>query len=376
MRIGIVCHPSIGGSGLVATELGIGLAKLGHEVHFIARSRPFKLEESIDNVFFHSVEAIHYPLFDDPLYAFSLTARIVEVAETHKLDVVHAHYSIPHSLCSFLASEISSHKFATVTTIHGTDVTVLGRDKPLYPLNQFSINQSDIVTTVSHFQKEYINRHFEINKEIEVVYNFIDSKVFTPDNASIVKRRMMAADDEKILMHVSNFRPVKNTQTVIKVFAEVLKKVKCKLVLVGSGPEIEATQSLAARLNVADKILFLGNVKKTQNVIANADCVLQPSVHESFSMVVLEAMSSSVPTVSSNVDGIPEVATHGETGFIADLYDIHTMSEHVIELFTDESLAARFGEAGRKKAQEAFAWQLQVKEYYQRYQKAIEKFKE
>lgn len=374
MRICIVCHPSIGGSGLIATQLGIGLAKLGHQVHFISQSKPFKLDESLPNIYFHQVEAIHYALFTDPLYTFALTAKIVEVVDEFQIDLVHAHYSIPHSLCAHLANQITKRKFPMITTIHGTDVTLVGRNKPLYPLNQFSINKSDTVTTVSKFQQKYIKQHFDIDKSIEVIYNFTDLQTFSPVNADQTERAKLAEKDEKILMHISNFRPVKNTETVVKVFAQVVKSVKSKLILIGAGPEVAITKALVAKLNIQDKVVFLGEQSNIEDFIANADCIFQPSSHESFSLVLLEAMASGVPTVSSDVDGIPEVVQHGKTGFIAPLNDLIAMSEYIIRIFSDETLSQEFSKAGRIYAEDNFSWQQQVKSYQTCYEKTLHEF--
>ncbi|WP_394200576.1 N-acetyl-alpha-D-glucosaminyl L-malate synthase BshA [Shewanella waksmanii] len=374
MRIGIVCHPSIGGSGLVATQLGLGIAKLGHEVHFISRTRPFKLLEDLDNVFFHSVEAIHYPLFTDPLYTFALTAKIVEVAEQYQLDVVHAHYSIPHSLCAYLAGEISQRKFPTITTIHGTDVTVIGQDKPLYPLNQFSINKSDKVTTVSAFQRDYIRQNFDIDNPIEVIHNFIDLSVFSPDNASKDVRRTLAHDDEKIIMHVSNFRAIKNTQAVVHSFNIVQQQLDVRLVLLGSGPDIDGLKVECQRLGILDKVSFLGDVTHVESYLANADCVIQPSYKESFSLVVLEAMASAVPTVTSNVDGIPEVMQDGETGLMADPDDIAGLAEHTVTILSDADLQQKMGRAGRLRAAELFNPEDKIAQYLTTYREAIAQF--
>lgn len=374
MRIGIVCHPSIGGSGLVATQLGLGIAKQGHEVHFISRTRPFKLLEDLDNVHFHSVEAIHYPLFTDPLYTFALTAKIVEVAEQYQLDVVHAHYSIPHSLCAYLACEISQHKFPTITTIHGTDVTVIGQDKPLYPLNQFSINKSDKVTTVSAFQSEYIKQNFEISNPIEVIHNFIDLAVFTPDNASTDVRRTLAGDDEKIIMHVSNFRAIKNTQAVVHAFNIVQQQLDARLVLLGSGPDVDGLKVECRRLGIIDKVSFLGDVTHVESYLANADCVIQPSYKESFSLVVLEAMASAVPTVTSNVDGIPEVMQDGVTGLMTEPDNIEQLAAHTVTILSDDHLQQTMGQAGRLRAAQLFNPEEKIAQYLATYSEAIDEF--
>lgn len=371
MRIGIVCHPSIGGSGLVATELGLGLAKLGHEVHFISSVRPFKLIEDSNLLFFHSVEAINYPLFSDPLYTFALTAKIVEVVEQFKLDIVHAHYSIPHSLCAYLAGEIATHKFPTVTTIHGTDVTVVGQDKPLYPLNRFSIHKSTKVTTVSNYQRNYIYSHFDKTKPIDVIHNFIDLSVFSPGFADMDTRRKMAKDDEKIVMHVSNFRPLKNSDTVVRAFHMLRRKVKARLVLLGSGPDIDSIKRQCDKLGILKHVTFMGDVIHVEHYLPNADCMIQPSYRESFSMVLLEAMACGVPTVSSNVDGIPEVVENAQTGFMFDPDDAIGMAKAMTQILSDPQRQSQMGAAGRQRAAKLFNPTDKITEYVNCYIEAI-----
>ena len=374
MRIGIVCHPSIGGSGLIATQLGLGLASMGHEIHFISSERPFKLPDDSDNVYFHTVEPIYYPLFSDSLYTFSLTAKIIEVVEQYELDIVHAHYSIPHSLCVFLASEIVTRKFPIVTTIHGTDVTVVGQDKPLYPLNQFSINKSNRVTTVSAYQREHIRTNFEISKSIEVIHNFIDLDEFSPRRASSKLRKTLADDDEKIIMHVSNFRPLKNIQTVLRSFQRLQDKTKARLVLVGSGPETDSIKLKCQASGIIDKVNFVGDITEIATYIATADCVFQPSYNESFGMVLLEAMACAVPTLSSNVGGIPEVVEDGVTGFTAAADDDELMASRMTRILSDPALQRQMGEQGRERAAKLFDPESKIKQYVECYESAIAEF--
>ncbi len=374
MRIGIVCHPSIGGSGLIATQLGLGLASMGHEIHFISSERPFKLPDDSDNVYFHTVEPIYYPLFSDSLYTFSLTAKIIEVVEQYELDIVHAHYSIPHSLCVFLASEIVTRKFPTVTTIHGTDVTVVGQDKPLYPLNQFSINQSNRVTTVSAYQREHIRTNFEISKSIEVIYNFIDLDGFSPRRASSKLRKTLADDDEKIIMHVSNFRPLKNIQTVLRSFQRLQDGTNARLVLVGSGPETDSIKLKCQASGIIDKVNFVGNITEIATYIATADCVIQPSYTESFGMVLLEAMACGVPTLSSNAGGIPEVVEDGVTGFTAAADDDELMANRMTRILSDPALQRQMGAKGRERAAKLFDPESKIKQYIECYESAIAEF--
>jgi len=371
MRIGIVCHPSIGGSGVIATELGLGLARKGHQVHFVSSSTPVRLPGMLDNVYFHSVEPINYPLFDDKLYTFALTAKICEVAQQHQLDIVHAHYSIPHSLCAHLARQVSGRDFKVVTTIHGTDATVVGQDRPLYPLNRFSIDQSDMVTTVSEYQKKYLLDFFDLDRDIRVIYNFVDPEVFTPERAKIEQRQLLAQDDEKLIMHISNFRQLKNTLGVVKAFASIADQVGARLVLVGDGPEVTATRNLCKALGVLDRVTFAGMVTQIEEIIANADCVIQPSHRESFGMVALEAMSSGVPPVCSDRDGVPEVTIHGETGFIADPDDHAALGGYLARICSEPALHKQLAENGRRRAMKLFNLQDKVDEYLDNYHSCL-----
>ncbi|MCH2175477.1 MAG: N-acetyl-alpha-D-glucosaminyl L-malate synthase BshA [Lentisphaeria bacterium] len=374
MKIGIVCYPSIGGSGLVATELAVQLADLGHQVHVISYSTPFKLPDFKANLSFHAVDPINYPLFNQNLYTFSLTTKIMEVAEEYELDIVHAHYSIPHSLCAHLAREISNNKFGVVTTLHGTDVTIVGKDKPLYRINQFGIEQSDCVTTVSRFQQKSIIEDFHIKNCVDVVYNFIDTNRFKPVcDAQLVERYKLVNSAEKILMHISNFREPKNVEAVIETFYRVQKKFNCKLVLVGEGPDLQKIKLRCRELQICHNVHYLGKMESVQAVVPLADCLIQPSKVESFGMVLLEAMACSVPTVSSNVDGIPEVIVDNETGFMHDPNDYESMAESVLKIFNDENLAKELGGNGRKRAIEHFSYQTIVPQYIEIYEKALRK---
>ncbi|MCJ8328858.1 MAG: N-acetyl-alpha-D-glucosaminyl L-malate synthase BshA [Lentisphaeria bacterium] len=371
MNIAIVCYPTIGGSGLIATELGIGLAELGHNVHFISYSTPFKLSSYRENISFHSVDPINYPLFNQSLYTFALTAKIIEVVNDYEIDVVHAHYSIPHSLCAHLAREISDKCFKIVTTLHGTDVTIVGQDKPLYPINKYGIEKSDHVTTVSQFQKDYTLQEFNIDKTVHVIYNFIDTEVFKPSETHC-RRSSLAADDEKIVMHVSNFRDVKNPIGALKSFAEASKQVKARLVLVGDGPELLKIKIHCRELDICDKVKYMGKVDNVESILPLADCVLQPSHRESFGMVLLESMACEVPTISSNVDGIPEVIVHGETGYMEEPDDHEAMAAHIVTVLTDPELNARLGQNGRQRAIDVFHKDIIIPQYLRCYQSACD----
>lgn len=369
MRIGIVCYPSVGGSGLVATTLGRYLARRGHEVHFISYSVPFKLRRFDPHCFFHKVEPVRYPLFEHSLYTFALTAKIIEVVEEHRLELVHAHYSLPHSLCAHLAREVSGLDFRIVTTLHGTDVTVVGQDKPMFPINRYGIEQSDHVTTVSNYQRDHALRHFNIAKTIEVIHNFIDPNVFRPRQPD---REGFATPDDRVVMHISNFRPPKNPEAVIRAFGKALRTVpQALLALVGDGPEMATIRAIARDLGICSRIRHLGNVDSVETVLPYAHCVFQPSRREAFGMVLLEAMASGIPTVSSDVDGIPEVVVHGQTGYTAAVDDHDAMGEALAALCADANLRQRLGRAGRERAVACFHVDRIVPRYEACYQRTL-----
>ena len=368
MRIGIICYPSIGGSGLVATELGKNLAKLGHHVHFISYSCPFRLSKYEPNISFHSVDAINYPLFNQSLYTFALTAKIVEVAREYDLNVVHAHYSIPHSLCAHLAREIVGGTFGVVTTLHGTDVTIVGQDKPLYPINRYGIEKSDIVTTVSQYQRQHTLEHFRVDTDIRVIYNFIDPDAFKPYATGNTSRDQMADPDEKIIMHVSNFREPKNPIGVVRSFAKTADRINARLVLVGDGPGMTEIRQHCSELKICEKVTYLGKIDNVEDVLPLADCVFQPSYRESFGMVMLEAMACKVPVVASNADGIPEVVVDGETGILAHPDDHDALADALVRVCEDDDLAKRFANAGRKRAISNFHHSIIVPQYLETYE--------
>lgn len=369
MRIAIVCYPSIGGSGLVATQLGINLAKRGHQIHFISYSTPFKLDTYAPNIQFHAVDPINYPLFQQTLYTFSLTAKIIEVVRDFDIDVLHAHYSIPHSLCAHLAREITGDDFKIVTTLHGTDVTIVGQDRPLYPINKYGIEKSDKVTTVSQFQREHTQRYIGIDKEVEVIYNFVDPAVFKPRETV---ERCLAPSDQRVIMHIGNFRQPKNPEGVIKVFDLVQRQVpNARLALVGEGPEISTIKHRCREKDICHKVNYLGTVDNVERVIPMADCVLQPSYRESFGMVLLEAMACGIPTVSSNVDGIPEVVREGETGYMADPDDHQAMADRIIQICRSDDLQARLGAAGRERAIQTFHQDHIIPQYEACYERVL-----
>ena len=339
MKIGIVLYPTFGGSGVVATELGKALAKKGHEIHFITYSQPVRLGGFTENVFYHEVSVSDYPLFDFQPYETELASKMVDVVKYEKLDLIHVHYAIPHASAAFMAKQILKTQGITipyVTTLHGTDITLVGRDPSFEPVITFCINESDAVTAVSESLKKDTLKHFNVKNEITVVPNFIALDKKRKD--SKINRRLYASPDEKIISHISNFRKVKRVEDVIRVFAETIKKVPSKLLFVGDGPERYGCEQLCRELSLCEHILFLGKIRDTSDVLAISDAFLLPSETESFGLAALEAMSMGVPVVSSNSGGIPEVNENGFSGFLSDVGDVNDMSKNLVHILTENRL--------------------------------------
>ena len=339
MKIGIVLYPTFGGSGVVATELGKALAKKGHEIHFITYSQPVRLGGFTENVFYHEVSVSDYPLFDFQPYETELASKMVDVVKYEKLDLIHVHYAIPHASAAFMAKQILKTQGITipyVTTLHGTDITLVGRDPSFEPVITFCINESDAVTAVSESLKKDTLKHFNVKNEITVIPNFIALDKKRSD--SKINRGLYAAADEKIVSHISNFRKVKRVEDVIRVFAKTIKKVPSKLLFVGDGPERYGCEQLCRELSLCEHILFLGKIRDTSDVLAISDAFLLPSETESFGLAALEAMSMGVPVVSSNSGGIPEVNKNGFSGFLSDVGDINNMSKNLVHILTENRL--------------------------------------
>ncbi len=338
MRIGIVCYPTFGGSGVLATELGKALADKGHSVHFITYQQPVRLNIFSANIYYHEVRVPTYPLFDYPPYEIALASTMVDVIMNHDLDLLHVHYAIPHASAAFMAKQIvqkSGRKIPFITTLHGTDITLVGRDKMYEPVVTFSINESDAITAVSQNLREETYRSFVINKEIEVIYNFVDVSRFSKKPIDAF-RKVISPNGEKIIVHASNFRKIKRVFDVIKIFASVSQKVPSKLLMIGDGPERSGCEEVARRLGVQDEVRFLGKQEQMEEIMAIADLFLLPSEYESFGLSALEAMAAHVPVISSDAGGLPEVNINGITGFTAKTGDIETMSRCAIELLLDE----------------------------------------
>lgn len=346
MKIGIVCYPTFGGSGVVATELGMSMAKRGHDVHFITYKQPARLSTYATNIYFHEVSNFDYPLFEHSTYDLALASTLVNVVKFEKLDLLHVHYAIPHAAVAYLAKMILKDEgfdIPFITTLHGTDITLVGQDKSFAPVVEFSINHSDGVTAVSQFLKEETQSIFNITNEIEVITNFIDFSRFRKSNKEHFKKAI-APDGERILMHVSNFRKVKRIQDVIHVFKRVNEVVPSKLILIGDGPERMPMESLCRELNLCDDIRFLGKQEAVEEILAVADLFLLPSEHESFGLAALEAMACEVPVVSSNTGGLPEVNKHGYSGFMADVGDVDAMTKYALTILEHDDVLNKFRE--------------------------------
>jgi N-acetyl-alpha-D-glucosaminyl L-malate synthase BshA len=344
MKIGIVCYPTYGGSGVVATELGLGLARKGHQIHFITYRRPARLGHFQENVFYHEVDTFDYPLFEFPPYETALAGKMVDVVRFENLDLLHVHYAIPHAAVAYMAKKIllaEGRYVPVITTLHGTDITLVGNNSAFKPVIEFSINKSDGVTAVSQNLKKQTNDYFDIKKDIEVIPNFIDFERFKRSNKEHF-RKAIAMDHEKILIHVSNFRKVKRVEDVISVFAKVKEKVSCKLLLIGDGPERWNAESYSRDLGLADHIRFLGKQDAIEEIMAVADLFLLTSEKEAFGLAALEAMACEVPVISTNAGGIPEVNINGVTGYLSEIGDVDAMAHNAISILSNEENLAEF----------------------------------
>jgi N-acetyl-alpha-D-glucosaminyl L-malate synthase BshA len=345
MKIGIVCYPTFGGSGVVATELGMALADNGHEVHFITYNQPVRLDFLSHHLHFHQVLIEEYPLFQYQPYELALSSKMVEVIEKHELEVLHVHYAIPHAYAAFMAKQMLLEKgihIKVVTTLHGTDITLVGSHPTYKTAVEFSINNSDVVTAVSNNLKQTTNQLFNINKNIEVVYNFIDVEKYDKAESQECKRGALAEPDERILTHISNFRPVKRVEDVIKIFYEVQKEIPSKLLMIGEGPDRAKAEILTKKLGITDIVFFLGNSTETAKILCYTDVFLLPSQTESFGLAALEAMAAKTAVISTNTGGLPEVNIHGETGFLSELGDVIDMAKNTISILKDDAILEQF----------------------------------
>jgi L-malate glycosyltransferase len=378
MRIGITCYPTYGGSGVVATELGIELAQRGHEIHFITYSQPFRLMQTHHhNIHFHEVEVSNYPLFDYPPYDLALASRMAEVADIYRLDLLHVHYAIPHSVSAMLAKQMlaaqnGGRKLPFVTTLHGTDITLVGADRSYLPITRFSIEQSDGVTAISNYLRERTVQEFEIKKSIQVIFNFVNCDVYRRDDKAAQRRTEYADANERLLVHLSNFRTVKRIPDVVEIFDRVQRRVPARLLMIGDGPDRATAEWMARRKGISDRIHFIGKQDRVNEKLATADLMLLPSQLESFGLAALEAMACEVPTIATRVGGIPEMIENGVNGCLAEVGDIDTMSHMAIELLEDDKKLQQMGKRARIAAQSRFCSTRIIPDYEDFYAKVLE----
>lgn len=374
MKIGIACYPTFGGSGVVATELGKALAAKGHEIHFITYNEPVRLGGLSKNITYHEVRVSDYPLFDYQPYELVLTSKMVDVARFERLDLLHVHYAIPHASAAYMAQQIlkDHHKrIPFITTLHGTDITLVGKDPSFEPVITFAINKSDAVTAVSQSLKDDTYRHFGVTREIEVIPNFINTKRFKLNGKLETLRKIYAPNGEKVVTHISNFRKVKRVPDVIHVFQKIREAMPAKLLLVGDGPEKHHTEQLCREMGICDDVKHLGKLKSTEEVLGISDLFLLPSEFESFGLAALEAMACGVPVISTNTGGLPEVNIHGVTGCTGNVGDIDELSGHAIKILGDPATHAKFSDGALKQA-EAFDLENILPQYEQLYASVLE----
>jgi N-acetyl-alpha-D-glucosaminyl L-malate synthase BshA len=378
MRIGITCYPTYGGSGVVATELGLELAQRGHDIHFISYAQPIRLTAPQPNIHFHEVEVTRYPLFDYPPYDLALATRMAEVAEIYDLEILHVHYAIPHSVSALLARQMLAagskrRSLPFVTTLHGTDITLVGQDHSYLPITRFSIEQSNGVTAISQYLRERTVREFEVKNEIQVIYNFVNCDLYCRCPELALRRAEYAPKGERILVHLSNFRPVKRITDTIEIFERVLRKIPAKLLLVGDGPDRSRAEWLAVQKGIHNDIIFLGKQDQVHEKLALADVLLLPSELESFGLAALEGMACEVVPIATRVGGIPEVIEHGVSGFLAEVGDVETMADYAIQLLGNPDRLGQMGKAARQVAQSRFCSSKIIPQYEDFYRRVLER---
>ncbi|MGA3323428.1 MAG: N-acetyl-alpha-D-glucosaminyl L-malate synthase BshA [Terriglobia bacterium] len=350
MRIGITCYPTYGGSGVVATELGIELAARGHDIHFISYAMPVRITAAAGRIHFHEVEMLNYPLFDHPPYTLALASAMTNVAVNESLDLLHVHYAIPHSVSAYLArAMLKPRRLPFVTTLHGTDITLVGLDRSYLPITRFSIEESDGVTAISEYLRDVTQREFEIHRPVEVIPNFVNCDVFSPANSQ-GRRAEFAPQGEKILVHLSNFRPVKRVSDVVEIFALVRREIPAKLLMIGDGPDRTLAEWTAREKKLSADVIFLGKQNQVQDLLCCADVLLLPSDIESFGLAALEGMASGVPAICSRVGGVPEVFRDGVEGFLVEPRDVQTMAARALEILTNPEKQAEMSRAARQRA--------------------------
>lgn len=371
MKIGITCYPTVGGSGVIATELGIMLAELGNEIHFITSSLPFRLNRIYPSIYYHEVELNHYPVFQYPPYDLALANKMAEVIDREKLDILHVHYAIPHAICAILAREIAEHDVKIVTTLHGTDITVLGIDQTFKKMIKYGIEASDAVTAVSESLVKQTKDMLGVRKQISVVYNFVNEQEYRKKELLRIKEQYGMNEKEKVIIHISNFRKVKRVSDVIKTFKLIQEEIGAKLILVGDGPEYSRSCQLVDQLGLEDNVLFLGKQKNISDLLSIADLMLLLSEKESFGLVVLEAMACEVPSIGTNVGGIPEVIDHGKTGFIVELGETEKAAGYAINLLKNDEMLKQFSENALEKTRSKFQSKHIVGQYMDIYKSVL-----
>ena len=370
MKIGITCYPTYGGSGVVATELGIELAKRDHEVHFISYEQPFRLDEFHESIFFHEVEMLEYPLFKYPPYSLSLSVKMAQIIESEKLDILHVHYAMPHAASAYLAKKIvGDENIKIITTLHGTDITLVGNHHSFFRITKFSIEQSDGVTCVSEFLKNTTKETFDIKRGMEVIHNFVDTEVYKRDENR--KNLDMIEPDDKVIIHISNFRPVKRISSIIKVFCNISKKVKSKLLLVGDGPEMCKIRNMVSKLDLDNKVIFTGRQNDIIPLLNISDLYMLPSKSESFGLSALEAMSCGVPVIGTSIGGLKEVVEHGISGYICNPGDIKAMSKAAVAVLANKKNRIKMGLAARARAKKFDSKNI-IEKYVDYYKKVLE----
>ena len=377
MKIGITCYPTYGGSGVVATELGLELARRDHEVHFISYSQPIRLIDTAPNIHYHEVEVSRYPLFEYPPYDLALATRMAEVSQLYELDLLHVHYAIPHSVSAMLAKQMLAatpprKNLPFVTTLHGTDITLVGLDRSYLPITRFSIEQSDGVTAISQYLRNRTLKIFDIKNHIEVIPNFVNCDEYLRKPEWLEKRSEYVSNDERLLVHLSNFRPVKRVLDVIEIFDRVHKKIPSKLLLIGDGPDRSQAEWLAVQKGIHEHVLFLGKQDQIREKLAISDVMLMPSELESFGLAALEGMACEVVPIATRTGGVPEVIEHGVSGYMADVGDVETMAGYAIELLSDESALRAMGKRARAGAKEKYCSSKIIPLYEGFYRKVLE----
>ena len=371
MKVAIVCYPTHGGSGVVASELAIGLADKGHEIHIVSYAQPFRLRSFHQNIFVHEVGVSSYPLFKYPPYALGLSTKLVELVEDCDLELIHAHYAVPHAASAYLAKQIlDSRRIKTITTLHGTDITLVGADQSFHRVIKFTIEKSDGVTAVSEYLKQRTIEEFDIQREIRVIYNFVDTQRSASEHADCT-RETYAPKGEKILMHASNFRPVKRVGDVVRIFAKVQERMPAKLILIGDGPERIFIQQLVKELKLGDHVYFLGEQDHLEPLFFCADLFLLPSEQESFGLTALEAMACGVPVICAETGGLPEVISHGETGFLFPIGEIRKMAENAVNLLRDPERHELFRNKARSRASQYFNADRIIPQYEAYYEEIL-----